>query len=621
MALTICGGAVAAETRTIDLAKVRIEVADKENVSQAIAAEELERHLALLSGERRPAADGFVFRIGTKAPGAADTAAWTSQAQLAGEAVYFWGDDAMKPSKKKRIARYGSLFAAYGFLEEVCGVKWVRPGDDGIILRPTKTVNVPSDWTYRFYPPLGMSVIRARDSTYPWLEKWEKATPGPFRITRETAEKRSADDARWMLRQRHQTREVFGYGHAYVGWNPKYIHSHPEYLAMDEKGVRGNPQGPKFDGKRVQLCLSNTAAQDQIIADWLEAGTNEYLNVCPNDSHSHCHCKDCCAWDADEPGEDFKATKSDRYVKFWNILTEKAMRYRPDVKLVTYIYANWRYPTRREKIAHPDNFIGGIVPSIYEDSCALIREWNNRGMKHYFVRPNYLAYGCAMPRGLERFLFDDFKRNLELGMMGVDEDNWKRGRVMDFEIYALARVIADPSISFETVEKEFLSQFGEAASEMGEYYRRARARGEASRQKHQDEIGGAKRKALDDSLLSGSAFDGHTEADMDGDLAVIDRALAKPGLTDAERRRVREMRLVVENAKLALRFVTLSTAGHSDNDFRKAGEELLAFRLAHKDEMTENWGALFRAHPVEVRLWMRMKLKKRFPEIKDPGEG
>ena len=239
-------------------------------------------------------------------------------------------------------------------------------------------------------------------------------------------------------------------------------------------------------------------------------------------------------------------------------------------------------------------------------------------MKRYFVRPNYLCYGCAMPRGLERFLFEDFKANFRQGMMGIDEDNWKRGRLMDFERYVLARAIAEPEQEFSVVEEEFLSQFGAAAPEMGEYFRRVRERGEAARLAIVKRSGGRKVKALDDSLLSGSAFEGHTEADLDGDLAVIDRALAKSGLTDIERKRVRGMRLVVEHAKLALRFVTLSTAGHADSDFRKAGEELLAFRLKHGAEMEENWGALFRTHPVEVRLWMRMHIKKQFPEITDP---
>ena len=603
----------------IDLVTARIEVADRKHPTHKLAAEELEKHLALIAGERRPSKDGFAFVIGRKAQSGKDAPEWTSLAEMTSTAVYFWGDDGKKEANAKRIkARHGSLFAMYGFLENVLGVKWVRSGDDGIVFKPMKSVKVPASWRYSFYPPLELSNFRAKDRTFAWKEKWEKATPGPLRISSETAMKRAKDDVMWMLRHRHETRDKFGYGHAFVHWNPQYIHSHPEYLAQDEKGVRGNPKGPKFDGKRVQVCMSNVAVQDQIIADWLAGGTNRYLNVCPNDSGNHCCCPECCKWDADLPGEDFKAHKSDRHVKFWNILIAKALKYRPDVQLVTYIYANWRHPTRREKIEYPDNFVGGIVPSIYEDSTPLIEAWRKRGMKRYFVRPNYLCYGCAMPRGLERFLFEDFKANFRQGMMGIDEDNWKRGRLMDFERYVLARAIAEPEQEFSVVEEEFLSQFGAAAPEMGEYFRRVRERGEAARLAIVKRSGGRKVKALDDSLLSGSAFEGHTEADLDGDLAVIDRALAKSGLTDIERKRVRGMRLVVEHAKLALRFVTLSTAGHADSDFRKAGEELLAFRLKHGAEMEENWGALFRTHPVEVRLWMRMRIKKQFPEITDP---
>lgn len=33
------------------------------------------------------------------------------------------------------------------------------------------------------------------------------------------------------------------------------------------------------------------------------------------------------------------------------------------------------------------------------------------------------------------------------------------------------------------------------------------------------------------------------------------------------------------------------------------------------NEMKENWGVLFRTYPVDVRLWMRMGLKKTLPEI------
>ena len=53
----------------IDLRTARIKVTDPANKSQSMAAKELEKHLALIAGERKPAADGYEFVIGRAAPG------------------------------------------------------------------------------------------------------------------------------------------------------------------------------------------------------------------------------------------------------------------------------------------------------------------------------------------------------------------------------------------------------------------------------------------------------------------------------------------------------------------------------------------------------------------------
>ena len=69
------------------------------------------------------------------------------------------------------------------------------------------------------------------------------------------------------------------------------------------------------------------------------------------------------------------------------------------------------------------------------------------------------------------------------GMVGVDQDNYKRSfsLAVMFEFYAMARIIADPSLSFDEIERDYLRQFGAAAPEMKEYYGRVRERGEKAR--------------------------------------------------------------------------------------------------------------------------------------------
>ena len=63
--------AFAAQAVEIDLRTARITVANPESQTQTRAATELEKHLALIAGERKPADAGFEFIIGRVAPGKA----------------------------------------------------------------------------------------------------------------------------------------------------------------------------------------------------------------------------------------------------------------------------------------------------------------------------------------------------------------------------------------------------------------------------------------------------------------------------------------------------------------------------------------------------------------------
>lgn len=592
----------------IDLATAGIEVACPTNESQRLAAQELEKHLSLIAGKRSPKPGAApVFVIGRGAPGCGEAKEHESHAREAGGSIYFWGDD----SGIRSMQRWGTLFAVYGFIEKALGVKWVEPGDRGIVYTKRTKAEVSAGWSYRFYPPLDITLVRVSRDGRGWLAENEEA-PVALRIGEERAKTLSLDWAKWMRRMRHQTRKRFWYGHAFTLWNKRFVDTRPEMLAMDEKGVRGMPGVTDYNrAKRVMLCISNPAVAEQVISDWLKGGTNEYMNVCPNDSTGYCRCQRCCAWDADLPGEDFKANKADRYVRFWNILMEKARAIRPDVKVVSYLYAGYRFPPRRERIAHPDNFLGGIVPSIEEDSEELIGGWRKMGLRHYFVRPNYLCYTATPVRGLERFFCEDFKRNLAGGMIGIDEDNYPRAPTQ-FEFYTLSRLAAEPGLPFETIEAEYLSQYGSAAPEMKEYFARVRARGEAGRskavEKGRRKRNGELNAALDDSNLYGTVYSAHTDDDYAADLEVIARALVHADLSETERWRVNRVRALVENARLTRRFI-YARDSMERADFAKVGRELVLKRIELKDAIDDNWGRVFRGYPAEVRWWMSIKKK------------
>lgn len=596
----------------VDLRTARITVSNPEIKTQTKAAKELEIHLALIAGERTPAPDGYEFVIGRVAPGKEKAKAWEAHAFADGKTMYFWGDDGELSGGKG----FGTLLAVYGFLDKVLDVEWVRPGDDGIVCSKREKVDVPDGWTYRFYPPLEKSEIRLGkcpkkdDKPHP---RFVGDTVTPKELVPKFGERVKGYWAfrYWTQRMRHLTRAQYAYGHAFSKWNDRFYDTPKrEYMAMWNGGKRGHHI--KAKGKYVHICYSNPRVLDQIIADWCEKGTNRYLNACASDSRTtHCRCDGCRALDADAPGEDFLFCKSDRQVWFWNELTKKAMAIRPDVKVIGYIYANYRQPPRRWKLEYPDHFIGGVVPSIYDDSNKLISGWKAKGLKEFLVRPNYLCSKVAVSRGLERYFFEDFKENLKQGMVGVDEDNFKRdfSMAVAFEFYSIARAISDPTLSFEEVERDYLKQFGAAAAEMKEYYGRVRARGEAARLRKMNDAG--VKQALDDSELALVAYDGHSIADLDGDIAVIDRALARTDLSAEERKRVEEARLVVEHGKLTIDFIRKGRGNAPEADFLAAAAKLKEFRLAHGKarDMREQWQSFFSDKKTERPLWERIAAK------------
>ena len=354
----------------------------------------------------------------------------------------------------------------------------------------------------------------------------------------------------------------------------------------------------------MKLCVSNDAVVDQIVADWDMAGRPQYLNVCPNDSYGFCVCEKCRALDC--PGPDGSTeSMTDRYMNFWNRITAKAVSLRPDVQLCTYAYGRYRFPPQREKIAFPDNIIFGMVPSIEDDNAAMIKAWRAVGMRHFTLRPNYLCYRGALPRGLEREMIENFKMNLRSGMVGCDYDNNIRGCVTEFESYAVARVIADPDIVFETVEREYLSQFGAAAPIMGEYYARVRERCEKVLYEVRGAKVGGKEKVLDDSQLQGRVLRSNPRSELLTDLAVLKRAEAVDGLSPVESRRVKLWVIACEHMIRTQAFLA-GRDSLSPEAFGKVAVDLLNYRIGIFRDLPDPSGSSPPENPPGMNtIWLR----------------
>ena len=583
------------------------------------AESELVKHLELVCGSKS-FGEGLTFSLGERAPGADVPEPFTSYSQRVGDTVYLWGDDSRESAGAEE--RPGTLFAVYGFLENVLGVKWVSPGDLGIVCHSRKAIDVPKDWNWRYSPPLMMGFIRTpprRELRHAKEPGRNKYLPSAMRQTTEEAWRMEQDFRIWALRMKLWVKgRDWSFGHAFVNWNERYLDSHPEYLAMQENGERGTRDRKWHTRHWMKLCVSNEATIDRILDEWKAKGRPRHLNICQNDGLGlHCRCDGCRAMDALlSPAEPFGVHVTDRYLSFANRVAARARMLRPDVQVCCYAYQEYRYPPRREKVQWPDNIVVGMVPSYEDDVPSIVEGWKRAGLKRFTFRPNFLFYHGVLPRGFERDFFGNLKLCLAAGVMGCDYDCNVRGGVTDFEKYAVARAISDPKVDFAAVEAEFLSQYGAAASVMGEYYRRVRRRGEAAlaavrlRGADPDEAG------VDDSCRRLTVFGANPRSALEGDLDLLKSAAAMPMLSIAERVRVDRRVLACEHA-LRTRDFLVARDEMPRKEFVKVAFDLIDYRTDICRRLPDSWGAVFRGFKDEVRWWrfIAPEIKAKFPEM------
>lgn len=595
-----------------NLGEVSVELPAKPRATQKQAAAELTHHLELITGGPCSVAAGVRgtadatervpprIVLGRAPKGEPAAKPFESHAKLVGNDVYLWGDDT--------AAYPGTLYAAYGFLAQRLGVTWAYPGEDGIVFTRRQTVELPDGFHDVFSPRYDLGKFRGGGNGWRCLEYSDKI-PAGLRWSRKDALADSAMIDEWHGRMRLWSREQFEYGHAFTQWQDRFLKTHPEYLSLRDDGSRTGIKWP--NPTTTKLCVSNPDVVDQIIADWVAAGKPRYLNICENDGFNYCVCPKCKALDTDQPGENFNANKTDRYLWFWNRIAEKARAIRPDVKCVTYIYSSYRHPPRRERIEYGDNMLFGIVPTFADDIEAFIGEWAKAGLKRFFLRPNFHCAYTVLPRGVEKRIYDVYRYCCAHGLEGVDFDSDFNRYPLRPENYVTCRMIADPEGSFEDFMRDYCAAFGEAAPEVAEYCARIRARADRVREEVAKDA--FKRNFLDDTQMARYQLKHHSEADLQADKALLERAAAKSFTSPEAKKRVADLLVAAEHYILTYRFM-MAYADKDNARLQEAARKLLVFRLLNQKTLKDVYGMNMAGNwkGLENHIWRSIGYPKEF---------
>ena len=570
-----------------DMGKVSIVMPKKEHPDHQLIKDELEFHLKYVSGSREPGNEFKMF-IGTIPKGAPKAKKGDTFCVIEKNNIYFYGDE----GNKKR-PHHGALLAVYTFFRKYYNLRYLRPGNDWITGNKGAKITLPDRETIHFKPYFELLSLRTYGPGR--ITNVNGFAPKELQTSQQRAEEIIAREKLWRLRNRIVSRHTFDFGHAFRTWQKRFLSTKKEYFGLSPYGTRGLPA---HQAHLVKLCLSNEAVVDQIIADWVKAGKKPYINICPNDgTPGYCFCPECCKLDADLPGERFHSHKTDRYVNFWNRVTEKARNIRPDVTVITYIYSYYRFPPRREKIKYPDNMLFGLVHSMTEDLPAIYKAWKEAGVKKCIFRPNFLHYSGVLPRGLDRVFYQTFQETAKLDLIGADYDAIPNRRPSDLDFYLIARLMDTPDIKYETILDEYFAAYGNAAPEVKNYYARLRERGEKALKATATKMQTEKLSVLDDGELEKYSVSGHTEKELEEDIEVLQSALKKE-LSPAAEAKLKELLVNAEHYLHTFRFMR---AGATGKELDKYAKFLTEFRIANRDILQENFGIIYSRQ--EKKFW------------------
>ncbi len=345
-----------------------------------------------------------------------------------------------------------TLWALNRMLEEQLQVRWIWPGDLGTVIPKHETLTV-QDGDLQYQAKLQLRSLR-----FPTSRPLVNDPEADIRIKQEAG--------LWAEGHGVGRRGVVRFGHAFGHWWAKYSKDHPDYFAY-----LGKIKQPYLKPSSVKLRLSNPAVIEAIAQEYIEAGSPNFYNVCPNDGSGFDIHPDTLAWDLprDQPPRDIIRARGEltaRYVKFWNLLYARLAKINPDVVLTTYAYSSYRNPPPPERPLTA-RAIFGIVASY--DSYDLWKGWSKYA-EGLYLRPNWWHLGADAPYMPMEETYNYIKFAWENGMLGIDMDSllgyWgTQGPVY----YMVARLMTRPELTLDEIIAEYTSAFGKGAPKIREY--------------------------------------------------------------------------------------------------------------------------------------------------------
>ena len=508
-----------------------------------------------------------------------------------------------------RLARRGTLYSVTAFLQNICGVRWLWPGELGTLIPKNPDLAVKDDLKIKGAPRFTYRQWRIMEYTCMYfkpgiMNTWNKtrldSTTGQLYFSQNTLEDYYDAIRRYLLLYQEGDSEPLPAPASHIfHWYKEIGKEHPGFFAMNDYGKR--TPGPGSNGL-IRLCVSDPELPQWVVDNKWDGG--DWIGLGEADTRGFCRCKICMEWDKPQDPGHVSYSTTNRYLRYYQKVWELAKKKNPKVKVSILMYMDYIHPPTGK---HDLSWIfGKFVPwgsgyegyyPMSEKSLNVIRRgwlgWGKTGAKIHY-RPNYLLSGYTIPALDVEQTGEMFRFGAKNGMIGFDFDSlsgyWATKGPM---LYMHMRLSNDPDLTIEEILREYYSAFGPAADLIRKYF---------------DHWTAYTKKLTGGGVGYGNANEAAEKysveqfAESGRILEEALKASAKsPDKTHLER--VKFIQLGWLHAKMCVEFSHL----YKNNRFTGARakiNEIIAFRRKHENTF---FCDLARAHSAEVRGYKGLK--------------
>ena len=484
-----------------------------------------------------------------------------------------------------RLARRGTLYSVTEFLQRICGVRWLWPGELGTLIPKRADFTIPDNlnisgaprFTYRQWRIMSKTCMYFLPGiTNTWSRKRIDPYTGQLYFSQHTLERYFDALRRFILLYQEGDSEPLPAPASHIfHWHREVGKQHPGFFAMNDHGKRVPERG------LIRLCVSNPDLPQWVVNNKWDGG--DWIGLGEADTRGFCRCKTCMEWDKPQDPGHVSYSTTNRYLRYYKKVWELAKKKNPNVKVSILMYMDYTHPPTGE---HDLSWIfGKFVPwgsgysSYYPMSkkdLEVIRRgwlgWGRTGAKIHY-RPNYLLSGYTIPALDVEQSGEMFRFGAQNGMVGFDFDSlsgyWStKGPTL----YMHMRLSNDPDLTIETILKEYYSAFGPAADLIRKYF---------------DHWIAVTKKLSGGGVGYGNANQAaelYTVAQFDESGRILDAAIKAAAKSKDKNHleRVKFIRLGWQHARMCVEFSHL----FKENKFTEARaklNEIIAFRRKYED--------------------------------------